>query len=92
MSVTGTYPKKPILTAAAFVAAGFIAFLSSGSGRLRAAPPQPSQTSAGAERALLDEYCVVCHNQQIKTAGLMLDKMDLIAHPRRRRDVGKGHP
>src|ERR1700683_5004003 len=28
-------------------------------------------------RAMLDEYCVTCHNQQAKTAGLMLDKMDL---------------
>jgi hypothetical protein len=34
--------------------------------------------SAAAEhRAMLDEYCVTCHNQQAKTAGLMLDKMDL---------------
>jgi hypothetical protein len=30
-----------------------------------------------AHRAMLDEYCVTCHNQQAKTAGLMLDKMDL---------------
>jgi cytochrome c551/c552 len=29
------------------------------------------------QRALLDQYCVVCHNQRAKTAGLMLDKMDL---------------
>ncbi len=28
-------------------------------------------------RATLDEYCVTCHNQQSKTAGLMLDKLDL---------------
>jgi hypothetical protein len=26
---------------------------------------------------MLDQYCVVCHNQQAKTAGLLLDKMDL---------------
>jgi cytochrome c5 len=30
-----------------------------------------------AQRALLDQYCVSCHNQQVKTAGLMLDKADL---------------
>jgi hypothetical protein len=30
-----------------------------------------------AERALVDRYCVTCHNQRLKTAGLMLDKMDL---------------
>lgn len=28
-------------------------------------------------RAMLDEYCVDCHNQTAKTAGLMLDKMDV---------------
>jgi uncharacterized protein DUF1592/uncharacterized protein DUF1588/uncharacterized protein DUF1587/uncharacterized protein DUF1585/uncharacterized protein DUF1595 len=33
--------------------------------------------SATAERALLDQYCVVCHNQRLKTADLMLDQMDL---------------
>jgi mono/diheme cytochrome c family protein len=30
-----------------------------------------------AQRALLDKYCVTCHNQRLKTAGLTLDKMDL---------------
>src|SRR5947207_4509294 len=30
-----------------------------------------------AQRALLDQYCITCHNQQLKTAGLMLDKADL---------------
>jgi cytochrome c551/c552 len=30
-----------------------------------------------AQRATLDQYCVTCHNQKLKTAGLQLDKMDL---------------
>ena len=29
-----------------------------------------------AERKFLDQYCVGCHNEKIKTAGLMLDRMD----------------
>src|SRR5437773_3494266 len=29
-----------------------------------------------APRPLIDQYCVTCHNERIKTAGLMLDKMD----------------
>jgi hypothetical protein len=29
------------------------------------------------QRKLLDQYCVTCHNQRLKTANLMLDKMDL---------------
>src|SRR5262249_3638931 len=31
---------------------------------------------APAPRAALDRYCVTCHNQKTKTAGLMLDLMD----------------
>ncbi len=27
--------------------------------------------------AVLDKYCITCHNQRLKTAGLTLDKMDL---------------
>src|SRR6266699_757075 len=29
-----------------------------------------------APRALLDQYCVTCHNEKLKTAGLTLDRMD----------------
>jgi hypothetical protein len=29
------------------------------------------------QRAFLDRYCVTCHNQRAKTAGLMLDKLDI---------------
>src|SRR5438067_3897699 len=28
-------------------------------------------------RAFLDQYCTTCHNEQTKTAGLLLDKADL---------------
>ena len=28
-------------------------------------------------RAVLDKYCVTCHNQKLKTAGLMLDTLDV---------------
>src|SRR5215467_5072626 len=28
------------------------------------------------QQALISQYCVTCHNQKTKTAGLMLDKMD----------------
>ena len=39
-----------------------------------APPPLPA-------RAFLDQYCVTCHNQRLKTAGLLLDQMDgLILH------------
>jgi mono/diheme cytochrome c family protein len=31
------------------------------------------------QRTLLDQYCVVCHNQRLKTGGLMLDTTDVAA-------------
>ncbi|HEY7447015.1 MAG TPA: DUF1592 domain-containing protein [Vicinamibacterales bacterium] len=51
------------------------------SGYVRAARPgqQPTtrQTASASQRALLDKYCVTCHNQRVKTAGLTLDTLDL---------------
>ncbi|MBM3779705.1 MAG: DUF1592 domain-containing protein [Acidimicrobiia bacterium] len=42
---------------------------------------EPGVTAAGAvqraPRALLDRYCVTCHNTRLKTAGLALDALDL---------------
>jgi cytochrome c551/c552 len=32
------------------------------------------------EQAVLNQYCITCHNEKLKTAGLMLDKLDY-AHP-----------
>src|SRR5688572_21007961 len=42
-----------------------------------AAQPAPSGVDAAATRAVLDRYCVSCHNQRLKTAGLTLDTLDL---------------
>ncbi|HEY3045207.1 MAG TPA: DUF1592 domain-containing protein, partial [Vicinamibacterales bacterium] len=33
------------------------------------------------ERALLDQYCVTCHNQRLKTANITFDTMDLAGLP-----------
>ena len=37
----------------------------------------PAPGSAGAERALLDRYCVTCHNAKLKTANFSLQNLDL---------------
>ena len=42
-----------------------------------AAPPQQGAASDVSARVVLDQYCVTCHNDKLKTAGLALDKMDL---------------
>src|SRR5580658_8601421 len=35
-----------------------------------------SAPTAVVPRAVLDKYCVACHNERLNTAGLRLDKMD----------------
>src|ERR1700678_365972 len=47
-----------------------------------AAPP----ASLAANRAMLDHYCVTCHNQKAKTANIMFDTLDL-AHVGKDADV-----
>ncbi len=37
----------------------------------------PAPSAASSHRTLLNRYCVTCHNEKLKTAGLMLDKMDV---------------
>ena len=42
-----------------------------------AASPTTPRASVAAERALLDQYCVTCHNNRAKTANLSLEGLDL---------------
>ena len=68
---------------------GLAAIAAATAGDLRAAgSPLPQATGAqqlsgtlppspAAPRAVLDKYCVSCHNQRLKTADLMLDTLDL---------------
>ena len=53
-------------------------------GALKSAEPQASANSSNqsaastaARRALLDRYCVTCHNDRLRTAALTLEKIDL---------------
>jgi hypothetical protein len=51
-----------------------------GAGYLQAASPQsstPVESPASPHRAVLNRYCVTCHNEKLKTAGLILEKIDL---------------
>src|SRR5262249_8351547 len=44
----------------------------------------PAPTSAATNRAVLDQYCVPCHNDRVHTANLSLEKLDLASagdHP-----------
>ena len=59
-----------------------MATLCAGSIRLEAAGPQttsqrPSAPPDSWQKALLERYCVTCHNEQVRTAGLTLDVYDV---------------
>ena len=41
------------------------------------ARPVAATTAAAPSRALLDRYCVTCHNDRLQTAGLTLDNVDI---------------
>ena len=44
-------------------------------------PSSPAVQPAAQHRAVLNQYCVTCHNERTKTAGLLLDKVDLAKVP-----------
>src|SRR5690242_18990992 len=50
--------------------------ISPNSGKSSPARPQ-NVSSAAAGRAFLDRYCNKCHNERLKTAGLVLDQSDM---------------
>jgi mono/diheme cytochrome c family protein len=63
-----------------WVVAVSFASLAALSFQLRAASPSRQTTPSSAlaaNRAMLDHYCVTCHNQKAKTAGIMFDTLDL---------------
>ena len=69
--------QTPARFAARFAACGALLATS-----LWAAKPQPKPVAnaLSPQHALVNRYCVVCHNEKLKTGGLMLDKAD-IDHP-----------
>ena len=57
------------------VALSFAALVSA---QTKTAPPQAQPDSgAAAQRAILDQYCVTCHNDKVKRANFSLEKLDL---------------
>jgi mono/diheme cytochrome c family protein len=72
--------RKPILLAGIAV---WVALAASPSDRLAAMAPSAGQAASSASqgsasaRALLDSYCVSCHNEKLKTGGVVLDTADV---------------
>src|SRR5688572_7786650 len=44
---------------------------------IASSPRQAPAMAAAAQKQLLDQYCVTCHNSRAKTAGIVLDTVDL---------------
>ncbi len=54
-----------------------VLLLSTGAAQPQAVSQKPSNPPASSTRELLDRYCVTCHNEKLKTANLLLDKMNV---------------
>jgi mono/diheme cytochrome c family protein len=50
--------------------------------------PTVAGPDAATQRALVDQYCVKCHNARLKTANLLLDQLDL-AHLGDHAEIGE---
>ena len=72
---------EPLVRRDLLIQSGLGVALVAAAGCMQAAPPQPAPAAnppaATAHRAVLDKYCVTCHNERLKTAGLTLEKTDL---------------
>jgi mono/diheme cytochrome c family protein len=63
-----------LLAICAAVAAGTTSYL-----QLHAAAQSPAAGApAFAPRAIVDKYCVTCHNARLRTGGLLLDQADIV--------------
>ena len=62
-------------------AAGGTAAARQGGGASRSAPPTtaaaPAGTGAERHKAVLQQYCIGCHNDRSQAAGLTLDQLDI---------------
>src|SRR5262245_25796572 len=52
-------------------------------------PARPANEPAASARAVVDRYCVTCHNQRLKTSDLALDGLD-IANPSSNGEIWEG--
>jgi len=83
--VLGAVSVKTHLVMAVWVVGLAVAVVSAQSGppggtpRPAAATPVASASTAdpAGQRAIVNQYCVPCHNARLKTAGLLLDQVDL---------------
>ena len=68
-----------VLPLATLMWAAALALVWGGTEPLNAQPPQvaAAATTASPDSTFLTQYCIGCHNQRAKVAGLALDTLDL---------------
>ena len=77
MALHSRRPRAALVTLA--VCAVVASALAQGETSSPASSPASQPASASTSRVMLDTYCVTCHNQRLKTAGLALDAVDVTA-------------
>ena len=75
MNARGTVITR--LLASAFVVFAWAAAVSGQAGRTPPVEPRAEGAVGAPQRALIDQFCVGCHNGRAKTANLLLDQLDL---------------
>src|SRR5262245_30077917 len=66
------------------IAAGIVVLAVAGGSHAAMQTPQRSAVNGATPAAIIDQYCVGCHNAKVNTAGLALDAIDTsnpAAHP-----------
>jgi hypothetical protein len=93
-SITGGGSVKTVIFGIACLLPLSMGVVSGQSAHSAAAKPAATSTvqaqpaDLASQRAVLDKYCVVCHNSKLKTANLELDKLDL-AHLGDHAEIGE---
>jgi hypothetical protein len=73
-------PVRASIVALAVIGAGSCAVATALWGAQAPATNHPTTPAIADPRVFLDKYCITCHNQKLRTAGLALDTLDA-AHP-----------
>src|SRR5213593_2032389 len=60
----------------ALLIGGWSAVMAAGARQPTGQTATAAASASIAPRALFDQYCVTCHNQRLRTAGLALDTLD----------------
>jgi mono/diheme cytochrome c family protein len=69
--------ERKLLVASGLALASVALVSGQASGPQRPTPTPTPVAAVSTQRAVLDRYCVGCHNERTKTANLLLDRLDL---------------